>query len=104
MQLKSLSLTKTSIAAASLGLLLSLPMVAGAQVIHHDSNTLHKIGKSIAYPARKDTANISTVTHRTLGKNSVTNKKYGPVLRQKTAVTPGGHLKPVAPVKLSGHG
>ena len=60
------SSAKSTIGIASLGVLLSLPLVAGAQVIHHDSNTLHKIGKSIAYPARKDSANISTVTHRTI--------------------------------------
>ena len=98
------SFAKSAIGAVSLGLLMGLPLVAGAQVIHHDSNTLHKIGRAITYPTRKDSANISTVTHRAINKNSVTNKKYGPVLRQKTAVTPGGHLKPVAPVKATGHG
>jgi hypothetical protein len=37
----------------------------------HDSNTLHKLGKAIQYPVRKDTENLSVDTHRTEHRKSV---------------------------------
>jgi hypothetical protein len=37
----------------------------------HDSNTLHKLGKALQYPVRKDTENLSVDTHRGENRKSV---------------------------------
>lgn len=80
----------------------------------HDSNSLHKLGKSIQYPfrkggenvskstrkgakdvqygTRKNSANLSVNAHRAVGNNSVVRRKNG-TKRHDTVVTPAGHLK-----------
>ena len=85
----------------------------GAVPQPHDSNTLHKLGKSIQYPfqkggenlskstrkgakdvqygTRKNTQNLTVSTHRVTGQNSVTRRKNG-TARHDTVVTPKGHL------------
>ena len=79
----------------------------------HDSNSLHKLGKSIQYPfrkagenvskstrkgakdaqygARKNAANLSVSTHKVTGQNSVEHRKNG-AARHDTVVTPKGQL------------
>ncbi len=79
----------------------------------HDSNSLHKLGKSIQYPfrkagenvskstrkgakdvqygTRKNSQNLSVSTHRVTGQASVTRRRNGPY-RHNTVVTPKGHL------------
>ena len=111
-------MTKLSSLAAAL-LLLAVPALAqtperGAVPEPHDSNSLHKLGKSIQYPVRKagenvskstrkgakdvqygtrkNSQNLSVTTHRVVtGKNSVERRKNG-AARHNTVVTPGGHL------------
>lgn len=85
----------------------------GAVPQPHDSNTLHKLGKSIQYPfqkggeniskstrkgakdvqygTRKNSANLSIDAHRAVGQNSVERRKNG-AARHNTVVTPKGHL------------
>ena len=85
----------------------------GALPEKHDSNSLHKLGKSIQYPfrkagenvskstqkgakdvqygTRKNSQNLSVSTHRVTGQNSVVRRKNGPY-RHNTVVTPKGHL------------
>lgn len=85
----------------------------GAVPEPHDSNSLHKLGKSIQYPFRKSGENISKSTrqgakdvqygtrknsqnlavsaHKATGQNSVTRRKNGAV-RHDTVVTPKGNL------------
>lgn len=85
----------------------------GAVPQPHDSNSLHKLGKSIQYPfqkagenvskstrkgakdvqygTRKNTQNLTIDTHRVTGQNSVERRKNGPY-RHNTVVTPKGHL------------
>lgn len=80
----------------------------------HDSNSLHKLGKSIQYPfrkagenvskstrkgakdvqygTRKNSSNLSVNAHRAVGNNSVVRRKNG-AKRHDTVVTPAGHLK-----------
>ena len=67
----------------------------------HDSNTLHKIGKSIQYTTHKAAANASVTAHKGLHHNSVTNRKVAPYARQKQVVKPSGQTKPIAPVTPS---
>ena len=79
----------------------------------HDSNSLHKLGKSIQYPfrkagenvskstrkgakdvqygTRKNSQNLSVNAHRAVGTKSVVRRKNGPY-RHDTVVTPKGHL------------
>ena len=85
----------------------------GAVPQPHDSNTLHKLGKSIQYPfqkagentskstrkgakdvqygTRKNTQNLTIDAHRAVGQNSVERRKNGSQ-RHDTVVTPKGHL------------
>lgn len=85
----------------------------GAVPEKHDSNSMHKLGKSIQYPfrkageniskstrkgakdaqygARKNSQNLSVSTHRIRGQNSVVRRKNGK-RRHETVVTPKGHL------------
>ena len=110
-------MTRQFLAAAAL---LLLGVSASAQTADrgvippkHDSNTLHKLGKSIQYPfrkagenvsksthkgakdvqygTRKNAQNISVATHRVTGKKSVVRRKNG-TKRHNTIVTPKGHL------------
>ncbi len=110
-------MNKLLLTAAAL-LCLSGPTLAqtpdrGAVPEPHDSNTLHKLGKSIQYPfrkggeniskstrkgakdvqygTRKNSQNLSVSTHKVTGQNSVTRRKNGP-RRHDTVVTPKGHL------------
>ena len=86
----------------------------GALPEKHDSNSLHKLGKSIQYPfrkggeniskstrkgakdvqygTRKNSSNLSVNAHRAVGNNSVVRRKNGKK-RHDTVVTPAGHLK-----------
>ncbi len=85
----------------------------GAVPEPHDSNSLHKLGKSIQYPfrkggeniskstrkgakdvqygTRKNSANLSIAAHRTVGQNSVARRRNG-TARHNTVITPKGHL------------
>lgn len=85
----------------------------GAVPQPHDSNTLHKLGKSIQYPfqkagenvskstrkgakdvqygTRKNAQNLAVSTHRVTGQNSVVRRKNG-AARHDTVVTPKGNL------------
>ena len=85
----------------------------GAVPEKHDSNSLHKLGKSIQYPfrkagenvskstqkgakdvqygTRKNSENLSVSTHRATGTKSVVRRKNG-TRRHDTVVTPKGHL------------
>ena len=85
----------------------------GAVPQPHDSNSLHKLGKSIQYPfqkggenlskstrkgakdvqygTRKNSANLSIAAHRTVGQNSVEHRRNG-TARHNTVITPKGHL------------
>lgn len=109
-------MTKAILAAALL--LASVSALAqtperGAVPEAHDSNSLHKLGKSIQYPfrkggenlskstrkgakdvqygTRKNSANLSIDAHRTVGQNSVARRKNG-AARHNTVITPKGHL------------
>jgi len=100
-------------------LCLAVPALAqtadrGAMPEKHDSNSLHKLGKSIQYPfrkagenvskstrkgakdvqygARKNSGNLSVNAHRAVGSNSVVRRKNGHK-RHDTVVTPSGRLK-----------
>ena len=111
-------MTKAILLAAAAFLLAAAPVSAqtsqrGAVPQPHDSNTLHKLGKSIQYPfqkggeniskstrkgakdvqygTRKNAANLSIDAHRTVGQNSVERRKNGPA-RHNTVITPKGHL------------
>ncbi len=79
----------------------------------HDSNSLHKLGKSIQYPfrkageniskstrkgakdvqygTRKNTQNLTIDTHRAVGQNSVERRRNG-AARHNTVITPKGRL------------
>lgn len=85
----------------------------GAVPEPHDSNSLHKLGKSIQYPfrkagenvskstrkgakdaqygTRKNAQNLTISTHRAVGQNSVERRKNG-TKRHDTVVTPKGQL------------
>lgn len=85
----------------------------GAVPEPHDSNSLHKLGKSIQYPfrkagenvskstrkgakdaqygTRKNSQNLSVSAHRVTGQNSVTRRRNG-TARHNTVITPKGHL------------
>ena len=85
----------------------------GAVPEKHDSNSLHKLGKSVQYPfrkagenvskstrkgakdvqygTRKNSQNLSVSTHRVTGQNSVVRRKNG-ARRHDTVVTPKGEL------------
>lgn len=80
----------------------------------HDSNTLSKVGKAVAYPVKKAAGNASksinkggqavqypvrkagenasVTTHRALGKNSVVRRRPQ---KYNTVVTPKGKTYPV---------
>jgi hypothetical protein len=84
-----MNVTKTRLAAlAATVLLAAVPAFAKG----HDSNTLHKIGKAIQYPVRKDTSNLSVDTHRALKHKSVVHRRNGNKT-YRSVVTPGGHVK-----------
>ena len=114
-----MSLTlRLGVVAALLTAALSGPVLAqtadrGALPEKHDSNTLHKLGKSIQYPfrkggenvskstrkgakdvqygTRKNAANVSINAHRATGKDSVVRRKNGSN-RHNTVVKPNGDL------------
>ncbi len=110
-------MTKPFLIAAAL-LLVGVPAFAqtpdrGAVPEPHDSNSLHKLGKSIQYPfrkagenvskstrkgakdvqygTRKNTQNLTVNAHRAVGQNSVVGRKNG-TKRHDTVITPKGHL------------
>ena len=110
-------LTKSFLLAAAL-LLSGVSVLAqtpdrGALPEKHDSNSLHKLGKSVQYPfrkagenvskstrkgakdvqygTRKNSQNLSVSAHRVTGRNSVVRRKNG-ARRHNTAVTPKGRL------------
>ncbi len=80
----------------------------------HESNTLKKVGKAIAYPVKKAAGNVSKsankggqavqypvrkagenasiTTHRALGHNSVANRRPQ---KTKVVVTPKGKVHPL---------
>lgn len=86
----------------------------GALPEKHDSNTLHRIGKSVQYPFRKGGENISKSTrrgardvqygtrknvsnlsidaHRAAGRDSVARRRNGS-RRHNSVITPKGHIK-----------
>lgn len=64
-----------------------------AQHEHH-SNTLSKIGHAVEYGVRKDAKNVSKVTHRAIGHNSVVRRNRGHHHINRV-LTPKGHLHPV---------
>lgn len=111
-------MTRPYLIAAAL-MLMSVPAFAqtpdrGAVPQPHDSNTLHKLGKSIQYPfrkagenvskstrkgakdvqygTRKNTQNLTIDTHRVVGQNSVEHRRNG-AARHNTVITPKGHLQ-----------
>lgn len=57
----------------------------------HDSNTLHKVGKAIAYPVRKAGQNTSITVHRALGHNSVVHRRNGN-RTYRSVITPNGKV------------
>jgi len=110
-------MTKPYLIVAAL-LLFSVPAFAqtpdrGVVPESHDSNPLHKLGKSIQYPfrkagenvskstrkgakdvqygTRKNTQNLTISTHRVVGQNSVEHRRNG-AARHNTVITPKGHL------------
>ncbi len=105
-----------AIVAAALACAAFGPTVARADDAKHDSNTLHKVGKAIAYPmkkaagnasktankggqavqypVRKAGENASITTHRALGHNSVAHHR---AKKTKAVVTPNGHQHPLPP-------
>lgn len=63
---------------AALALALASVMVSpAAHAEKHDSNTLHKLGKSIQYPFRKASENASINVHRAEGRKSVVHRRNG---------------------------
>jgi len=76
-----------------LGVTALTPTAALAQHKHH-SNTLSKIGHAIEYGVRKDAKNVSKVTHRAIGHNSVERRNHGR-RHYNRVLTPQGHLRPV---------
>jgi len=62
--------------------------VPAAHADKHDSNTLHKLGKAIQYPVRKDTENLSVDTHRAANHNSVESMRPQ---KASAVVTPEGN-------------
>ena len=64
-----------------------------AQHKHH-SNTFSKIGHAIEYGVRKDSENVSKVTHRVIGHNSVVRRNHGH-RHYNRVLTSQGHLRPV---------
>lgn len=58
---------------------------------HHDSNTLHKLGKAIQYPVRKAATNTSIAAHRATGQNSVVHRRNGDKT-YRAVVTPNGRI------------
>ena len=85
----------------------------GAVPEPHDSNSLHKLGKSVQYPfrkggeniskstrkgakdvqygTRKNAQNLAISTHRVAGQNSIERRKNG-AARHNAVVTPKGQL------------
>ncbi len=59
-----------------LGITVFAAPAALAQHKHH-SNTFSKIGHAIQYGVRKDAKNVSKVTHRSIGHNSVVRRNHG---------------------------
>lgn len=102
--------------AAALACLVVCPAPIRADNSKHDSNTLHKVGKAIAYPVKKAAGNVSKsankggqavqypvrkagenvslTTHRALGHNSVAHHRPQ---KTKAVVTPNGHQHPLPP-------
>ncbi len=60
----------------------------------HHSNTFSKIGHAFQYTVRKDATNVSKVTHRAIGHNSVVRRNYGHH-HYNRVLTSQGHLRPV---------
>jgi hypothetical protein len=73
---------------AALALAAGLFAFAQPAEAKHDSNTLHKLGKAIQYPVRKDTENISVDTHRTENRNSIESRRPQ---KAEAVVTPNGN-------------
>ena len=87
-------MNKSLLAGAAAVLSLSLPALLSAPVMaqeKHDSNSLHKFGKSIEYPFRKSGKNLSIDAHRVTGHNSVDHRRNGNRTHD-TVITPKGHL------------
>jgi hypothetical protein len=111
-------MNKTTLCAALLAALVCAAVgpAARADDGKHDSNTLHKVGKAIAYPVKKAAGNASKTanktgqavqypvrkagenasitTHRALGHNSVVHRRPQ---HAKAVVTPNGKLHPLPP-------
>ena len=79
-----------------LAALLSLGITAPAALAQHKhhSNTFSKIGHAIQYGVRKDATNVSDVTHRAIGHNSIVRRNYGHH-HYNRVLTSQGHLRPV---------
>jgi len=80
-------------ATLTLGAVLLAAPHGWAQHEHH-SNTLSKIGHAIEYGVRKDATNVSKVTHRAIGHNSVVRRNHGR-RHYNRVLTPSGHLRRV---------
>ncbi len=77
----------------ALGLAALAAPAALAQHKHH-SNTFSKIGHAIQYGVRKDAKNVSKVTHRAIGHNSVVRRNHGRH-HYNRVLTSQGRLHPV---------
>lgn len=65
-----------------------LAVGAGTQVVRaHDSNTLDKMGRAIAYPVKKAGQNLSIATHKAVGHKSVEHSTEN---KRKYVISPGG--------------
>lgn len=76
-----------------LGITVFTAPAALAQHKHH-SNTFSKIGHAVQYSVRKDAKNVSKVTHRAIGHNSVERRNHGRH-HYNRVLTPKGHLRHV---------
>ena len=76
-----------------LGITAFAATAALAQHKHH-SNTFSKIGHSIEYGVRKDGKNVSRVTHRAIGHNSVVRRNHGRH-HYNRVLTAKGQVRPV---------
>jgi hypothetical protein len=72
--MKTYTLPRILTATITLGILAASAPHAWAK---HHSNTFSKIGHAIQYTARKDSTNVSKVTHRAIGHNSVVRRNHG---------------------------
>ena len=83
----------TPVALLILGITAFAAPAALAQHKHH-SNTFSKIGHAIQYGVRKDAKNVSKVTHRAIGHNSVVRRNHGHH-HYNRVLTPKGNLHTV---------